>query len=60
MNDEVEEYRPCTTLGRVHFVAEVYLNGKSLGILWKPPFRVDITHAAKPGKNKLVIEVANT
>ena len=41
-------------------MAEVYLNGKSLGILWKPPFRVDNTHAAKPGKNQLVIEVANT
>ena len=47
-------------LGRVRFVAEVYLNGKSLGILWKPPFRVDITRAARPGKNQLVIEVANT
>ena len=47
-------------LGRIRFVAEVYLNGKSLGILWKPPFRVDITRAAKPGRNQLVIEVANT
>ena len=47
-------------LGRVRFVAEVYLNAKGLGILWKPPFRVDITRAAKAGKNQLVIEVANT
>ena len=47
-------------LGRVRFVANVYLNGTDLGILWKPPFRVDITDAARPGKNKLVIEVANT
>jgi hypothetical protein len=47
-------------LGRVRFVTEVYLNDKSLGILWKPPFRVDITDAAKPGRNQLVIEVANT
>ncbi len=47
-------------LGRVRFVADVYLNGTNLGILWKPPFRVDITQAARPGKNKLVIEVANT
>jgi len=47
-------------LGRVRFVAEVYLNGRSLGILWKPPFRVDITGAAKPGRNQLAIEVANT
>jgi hypothetical protein len=47
-------------LGSVRFVADVYLNGKNLGILWKPPFRVDITRAAKSGKNELLIEVANT
>ncbi len=47
-------------LGRVRFVADVCLNGTSLGILWKPPFRVDITHAARAGKNELVVEVANT
>jgi hypothetical protein len=47
-------------LGRVRFVANVYLNGTNLGIFWKPPFRIDITDAARPGKNKLVIEVANT
>ena len=47
-------------LGRVRFVADVYLNGKNLGILWKPPFQVDITHAARIGRNQLVIEVANT
>ncbi len=47
-------------LGRVRYVADVYLNGKNLGILWKPPFRVDITRAAKSGKNRLIVEVANT
>jgi hypothetical protein len=47
-------------LGRVRFLAEVQLNGRSLGILWKPPFRVDITEAARAGKNELVVEVANT
>ena len=47
-------------LGRVRFVAEVWLNGRHVGILWKPPFRVDVTGAVKPGKNRLVVEVANT
>jgi hypothetical protein len=47
-------------LGRVRFVADVRLNGKHLGILWKPPFRVDVTEAARTGRNELVIEVANT
>ncbi|UCC98936.1 MAG: hypothetical protein JSW66_03430 [Phycisphaerales bacterium] len=47
-------------LGRVRFVADVHLNGKNLGILWKPPFRVNVTEALRPGKNELVVEVANT
>jgi hypothetical protein len=47
-------------LGKVRFVAEVYVNGQSQGILWKPPFQVDITEAVKDGRNQLVVEVANT
>jgi hypothetical protein len=46
-------------LGRVKNLAEVSLNGRSLGILWKPPFRVDITGATHPGKNKLEIKITN-
>ncbi|MCS7337537.1 MAG: glycosyl hydrolase [Verrucomicrobiae bacterium] len=46
-------------LGEVRELAEVELNGKNLGILWKPPFSVDITDAAKPGENKLVVRVTN-
>jgi hypothetical protein len=46
-------------LGRVKNLAEISLNGKSLGILWKPPFRVDISAAAQPGKNKLEIKITN-
>jgi len=41
-------------------VARVYLNGIDLGILWKPPFRVEITGAARPGRNLVKVEVANT
>lgn len=46
-------------LGQVKNIAEVSLNGKELGILWKPPFRMDITEAAKPGVNKLVVKITN-
>ncbi|HEV2692630.1 MAG TPA: glycosyl hydrolase [Verrucomicrobiae bacterium] len=46
-------------LGRVKNFAEVSLNGQPLGILWKPPFRVEITGAAQPGKNKLEVKVTN-
>ena len=47
-------------LGKIWVLADVYLNGKHLGIVWKSPFILDITDALKPGKNKLVVEVANT
>jgi hypothetical protein len=31
-------------------MAQVKLNGEDLGILWNPPFRVDITAVVKPGE----------
>ena len=40
-------------------MAEVKLNGKNLGLLWKPPFRVELAGAAKAGKNKLEVKVVN-
>ena len=46
-------------LGQVKYLAEVRLNGMDLGVLWKPPFRVDISQAAKPGKNMLEVKVTN-
>jgi len=46
-------------LGRVREIAEVRLNGIDLGILWKAPFRVDITDAAKAGENTLEVRVTN-
>ena len=47
-------------LGVVQKTARVSLNRREIAILWKPPFTVDITDIAKPGKNELVVEVANT
>ena len=46
-------------LGKVCEIAEVELNGQNLGILWKPPARLDITAVAKPGKNQLTVRVTN-
>ena len=47
-------------LGNVSEVAEVWLNGKSLGISWSLPHRFEITGIAVNGKNTLKVEVANT
>lgn len=46
-------------LGRVQVIAQVKLNGHDLGILWKPPFRADLTGAAKAGANDLEVRVVN-
>ena len=46
-------------LGRVAVMAQVKLNGHDLGVLWKAPYRVEISRFAKPGENTLEIEVTN-
>jgi len=46
-------------LGMVKNIAEVSVNGKSLGILWKPPFCVNVTDALVSGANRLEIKVTN-
>jgi hypothetical protein len=46
-------------LGNVHEIAGIKINGKSCGIVWSPPWRVDISDAIKSGENKLDIEVVN-
>lgn len=55
-----EAGKPLTLdLGKVEIMARVKLNGKDLGILWKPPYRIDISNAAVAGKNQLEISVVN-
>jgi hypothetical protein len=46
-------------LGKVAVMADVRLNGQHLGILWKPPYRVDVTSALRVEGNTLEIAVAN-
>jgi hypothetical protein len=46
-------------LGDVRHLAEVLVNDKPLGVLWKPPYRVDITSAVMPGANKIEVRVTN-
>ena len=44
-------------LGHVEVIAEVKLNGKDLGVLWKRPYQVDITGALENGNNQLEVKI---
>jgi beta-galactosidase/beta-glucuronidase len=46
-------------LGDVKNLAEVSVNGQPLGIVWKTPYRVDITSAVKSGKNSIEVRVTD-
>ncbi len=54
-----EHTRILLDLGSLQHVGEVVINGRSLGILWKPPYTVDATDAIVGGRNHLRVEVAN-
>ncbi len=41
-------------------MARVKLNGTDLGIVWRPPFRVNLGKALKPGENTLEVMVVNS
>jgi len=46
-------------LGTVAVIAEVIINGKEAGILWKSPFRIPIKDYVVKGKNTIEIKVTN-
>lgn len=53
------EGKAVLDLGGVKDLAEVFVNGKSAGIIWKVPFRVDITDLLQEGDNQLEVKVTN-
>ena len=46
-------------LGKVEVMADVTLNGTNVGILWKSPYRAEVTSAMQAGANTLEVKVAN-
>lgn len=51
--------RVSLDLGAVANFAEALIGGQSLGVLWKPPFRYDLTDHVQAGANELTIRVTN-
>lgn len=46
-------------LGDIKNIAEVTINGKKIGTIWKKPYRIDVTGGLKPGSNVVSIKVTN-
>ena len=46
-------------LGSVSVIAEVIINGKNAGVLWKAPFRIPIDEFVTKGKNTIEVKVTN-
>jgi hypothetical protein len=54
-----EDVRIILDFGTLKNFAEVELNGKALPLLWKPPYRLDVTDAIKTGENTLQVKITN-
>ena len=60
LDSQVTGSRLELDLGRVEVIASVRLNGQPAGTIWTPPYRLDVTRLAKPGVNRLTVEVTST
>lgn len=54
-----QDMRLMLDLGQVFVMAEVFVNGDSLGILWNEPYEADITKAVREGENAIELRVTN-
>ncbi len=54
-----KDERYLLDLGELKNFAEVTLNGKEQSLLWKPPYRLDVTDALRSGKNTLRVKITN-
>lgn len=46
-------------LGTVKEIAEVIINGQSIGVAWETPYQLEINNALRAGSNKIEIKVTN-
>ena len=51
--------RVVLDLGRVEVIAQVRVNGRDVGLLWKAPYRVDVTAAVHAGVNDLEVRATD-
>jgi hypothetical protein len=44
---------------KVRDIAQAKLNGKPVGLVWAPPYDIDVTDTLRPGVNNLEVDVTN-
>lgn len=54
-----ENKRIILDLGELNDIAEVRINDEYVGVLWYPPYQIEITSWLKSGNNRLEIAVTN-
>jgi len=57
--DRRRDERLLLDLGNVGDVAEIILNGRSVGTLWEAPWQIDISDYFRHGENSLEVRVTN-
>jgi hypothetical protein len=60
LNEWKDDMRLMLDLGRVEMIADVSVNGKRIGTLWAPPYRMDVSGAVRQGENTLTADVTGT
>lgn len=62
LDDDPADNPIAIELGQVKDVgiAKVTLNGTDLGVVWRPPFRIELTQAINSGTNELEVTVVNS
>ena len=58
--DLASDKRVVIDLGELNDLAELFVNGKSVGVLWYPPFKTTLTPFLKAGENTISVAVTNT
>ena len=51
--------RTILDLGEMQNLATVRLNGRTVGVVWRRPYEIDVTDFLRAGENKLVVDVVN-
>ncbi len=54
-----QDRRLYLDLGKVEVITALKMNGRELGVLWKPPYSADVTDFLRPGENTIEARVVN-